>query len=238
MKILLTGASDRLVSRLADALSNEHEVTLTDRLSIDTSHRFIQSELGHDPGTNELVRGADVIVHSGAVDPEASISDQIDYQARCTYALLWAAWEERVPRVVYLSSLDLMDAYGEDYLVTEEWKPQPTTEAPTLTYHLGEFVCKQFARENKLEIVSLRLGDVLWDEGEQVGDTALYLDDAAHAVERALTVKIRNWEVYHIQSTVPNQRYSTRKAYNPEREAPGSPSPRTWGLAMTERGEA
>jgi nucleoside-diphosphate-sugar epimerase len=238
MKILFTSASDRLTQRLADALSVEHDVTLTDLAVVDTPHRFVQSDLGHDPSTNELIRGVDVIVHSGAVDPNASVSDQIDYQTRATYALMWAAWEEKVPRIVYLSSLELVDAYGPDYLLTEEWKPRPTPEPPSLTYHLGEFVCKQFAREHKLKVVSLRFGDVLWDESEQVGPTSLYLDDAVQAVDRALSVKIRNWEVYHVQSSVPDQRYLTRKAYNPEREAPGSPSPRTWGLAMTERGEA
>lgn len=236
MKILLTGASTKLVGHLANALGVDHDIGLTDVSRIETPYAFIQSELEHDSSTNELVRGVDVIVHSAAVDPHVSISDQIDYQTRGTYALLWAAWQEKVPRVVYLSSLELMDAYDQDCLVTEEWRPLPTTESPTLTCHLGEFVCKQFAREHKLQVVCLRLGDIVWDENEQLGPTSLYLDDAVQGVDRAFTVRIRNWEVYNVQSTVSNQRYSTSKAYNPEREAPGSSSPRTWGLAMTERG--
>jgi nucleoside-diphosphate-sugar epimerase len=211
MKLLLTSASIRLTRHLADALSVSHEILLTDISSVSTRHPFVQSDLGHDESTNDLVRGVDVIVHSGSVDSDASVSEQLDYQTRCTYNLLWAAWEERVPRVVYLSSLGVMDKYDKGYYVTEQWRPLPVAEPPALTFHLSEMVCKEFAREHKLQAVCLRLGDLIWDQGHS-HESALFPDDAVQAVEKALTVEIENWAVFNIHSGVTNNRFSTAKA--------------------------
>ena len=168
MRVLITSAATRASQDLARLLSAGHEVVLTDRQRLSTDHEFVQSDLGHSETTNELVRGMDVIVHSGEVDPQVSVSDQLDFAMRCTYNLLLAAAEERVSRFVYLSSLSLMSKYDEDMAVTEIWRPRPTTEPTVLCYHLGEFVCREFAHEGKIDAVCLRLGELVWD-GEEPG---------------------------------------------------------------------
>ncbi len=110
MKVLITAAGSGLSRQLADfPWRCDHEVLLTDREDVATGHAFVRSDLNHTQPTNDLVRGVDVIVHSGAIDSRDSISDQLDYQMRCTYNLLWAAWQEGVPRFVYLSSLKQVD---------------------------------------------------------------------------------------------------------------------------------
>ena len=160
VKILITSAAAGMSRQLASSLGDDHEVLLTDRDEVSTPFRFVRSDLNHTPPTNDLVRGVDVIVHSGAVDPSASVSDQLDHQMRCTYNLLWAASQERVPRFVYLSSLRLMEGYDPSFAVTERWKPTPTLEPPVLCCHLGEIVCREFARERKIEVTILRLGEI------------------------------------------------------------------------------
>ena len=128
MKVLITAAGGGLAGQLAEGLGDDHVVLLTDREDVSTRFPFVRSDLNHTQPTNDLVRGVDVIVHSGVDDPHASVSDQLDYQMRCTYNLLKAAWEEGVPRLVYLSSLSLMEGYDPSYAVTERWKPTPTLE--------------------------------------------------------------------------------------------------------------
>ena len=160
MKVLITSAGASLARQLADSLGDDHEILLTDCEDVSTGFPFVRSDLNHTAPTNDLVRGVDVIVHSGAVDPRSSVSDQLDYQMRCTYNLLKAAWEEGVPRVVYLSSLRLMEGYDPSYAVTERWKPTPTLEPAVLCCHLGEIVCREFARERKIEVTILRLGEI------------------------------------------------------------------------------
>ena len=210
MKILITSAAAGLSRQLASSLGDDHEVLLTDRDEVSTPFRFVRSDLNNTPPTDELVRGADVIVHSGAVDPSASVSDQLDHQMRCTYNLLWAAWEERVPRFIYLSSLRLMEGYDPSFAVTERWKPTPTLEPPVLCYHLGEIVCREFARERKIEVTILRLGEITRAAETNPSASALYEDDAIEAVRLSLNADHSGWlDIFHIQSDVPDARFLT-----------------------------
>jgi len=208
VRVLITSAASDLPQELAAALSNNHEIRLTDKQDISSDLEFVRSDLGHGPETNDLVRGVDAIIHYGGVDPSDSASSQLDFQMRCTYNLLWAASEESVPRFIYLSSLTLMGGYDEDLAVTERWKPLPTTDTQVLCYHLGEFVCREFSREAKIQVVFLRLGKITRDHSETISSSALYTDDAVQAVDKALSAELSGWlDIFHIQSAVPNQRY-------------------------------
>ncbi len=219
MRILITSASNRLAQHLASDLSSKHDVRLTDRAPASDAAGVTRCDLGHDESTNSLVRGMDAIIHPGHVDPTDGVSDQLDAATRCTYNLLQAATDEGVPRLVFLSSLSLMHGYDENFAVTEKWRPVPTTETPILCYHLGEFVCREFARERRLEVVCLRLGEMAWDGGPASTST-LFPDDANDAVHRALTAdlpegyagSVTAWNVFHIQSAVPNARFLTATA--------------------------
>ena len=214
MKVLITAAGSGLAPQLAGVLSDDHEVLLTDREDVATDHPFVRSDLNHTEPTNDLVRGVDVIVHSGAIDPRDSISGQLDYQMRCTYNLLWAAWEEGVPRFVYLSSLSQVAGYDPSYAVTEAWKPTPTLEPSVLCYHLGEIVCREFAREKKTEVTILRLGEVTAVSDGNPSTSALYEDDALEAIRLSLTSDHSGWlDIFHIQSDVPNARFLSGQSW-------------------------
>ena len=225
MKILITAAASRLSQDLGASLSDDHDVVLTDRKKVSTGQGFTRSELGHDETTNKLVRGVDAIIHSGEVDADASVSDQLDAAMRCTYNLLYAAAEEGVRRFIYLSSLRILDKYDENMVVTETWRPIPTTDAPVLCYHMGEYVCREFARERKLEVVCLRLGELVWDEAGPgaASSSALYPEDAIQATEAAMTAEVSSWSIFHIQSALPNARYLTKAA---EKTLGYAPTPR------------
>ena len=41
------------------------------------------------------------------------------------------------------------------------WRPRPTTDLFPLSRHLGEFVCREFAREGQINISIIRLGDII-----------------------------------------------------------------------------
>ncbi len=220
MNILITGASTRIARLLADALGESHSVTRSDRAAASESDNFVLCDLDHDDATSDLVRGMDVVIHPGQVDAALPVSEQLDGGMRCVYNLVRAAAEEGVPRFVFLSSLSVMGRHDEDNAVTERWLPAPTTETDVLCFHLGEFICREFAREHKIEIVCLRLGDLADDEGASASTSALYPGDAVQAVEKALTAYISAgyadsrsyWAVFHIQSDVPDRRFLTDTA--------------------------
>ena len=184
MKILITSGASERSAALADHLTREHEVRLTERAPVNSAHNFVQCALGHDRATNLLTSGMDVIIH--AVDPLAGedVSAQIDAATRCTYNLLLAAAEEDVPLVILLSTLELMADYPAAYRVSETWRPLPHTQPPTLSKHLAEQVCREFARERKLRVVVLRLGEA--------SDATVF-----EAVDSALT-SVEDWAISHV----------------------------------------
>ena len=227
MKILVTNVGRQLQAELAQQLAAHHEVRRTDTEEQQVEGDFVRCDLGHDDATNELVRGMDVIVHGAATDPSRSVAQQLDHATRRTYNLLYAASQEHVPRTLFLSSLALMAKYGEDLRVTETWRPTPTADTDQLCYHLGEFTCKEFVRENRITVVCLRFGEIFRGSEEAPSTAGLHLDDAVRAVELGLAWDIsrertsggrppapgaKGWGLFHVQSPVPNARFSTRSA--------------------------
>ena len=59
MNILITSAATPLAQALANHLSGEHTVKLTDLVDVETEHAFEKNELSHEDKTEEMV---DVVV--------------------------------------------------------------------------------------------------------------------------------------------------------------------------------
>ena len=228
MKILITSAALDFPMELARSLSKEHEITLTDRNDISTDLTFVRNDLDEGSETDGLVRGMDAVIHCGQGDARAGTAEHLDYLTRCTYNLLYAASAAGVGQLIYLSSLEIMEKYATDLAVTEHWRPVPTTELEVLACHLGEFTCREFVRHGRITVVCLRLGDVIRTEEEAANVSApLHLEDAIQAVKAALSWDASRerpcgdlqpaagdagWGLFHIQSPVPEARFSTRSA--------------------------
>ena len=184
MRVLITSGRTERSAALADHLAQSHEVRLTERAPMESAHEFVQSGLGHDSSTNLLTRGMDAIIHSVEALPGESVSAQLDAATRCTYNLLTAAAEEGARRVVLLSTLELMADYPAGYRVDARWRPLPRTGPPTLSKHLAEQVSREFAREGKVRVAILRLGEA---------STAAVID----AVNEALA-EASDWSIRHV----------------------------------------
>ena len=208
MRVLITSGATSLAQALARDLSPEHEVTLTDLEDVETDVAFVRCELGHDGEAESLVDGMDAIVHVAELpDDRRSDEREIDFQTRCTYNLMVAAREKNVRHVVYLSSLSLFETCDPNWNVTEQWAPRPSTDAAPLGKYLGEFTCREFAREHSVRVTCLRLGEVGGD-----GDAALSVKDAVRAIASALTKEGPLWRVLHVQSEVENARFPIDQA--------------------------
>ena len=131
---------------------------LTDVVDVTTKWPFVRCDLGHDDATDQLVAEIDALIHLAELPPAyldttpRSANRLIDYQTHCTYNLLHAASQAGVPRCVYASSLRLFAGCEDDWAIDEQWRPRPTTDSPVLAQHLGEFVCREFAREGRIAI--------------------------------------------------------------------------------------
>ena len=225
MNILITSAASALAQDVAEALAGEHNVRLTDIQDVSISHPFMRCNLGHGEATDRLVADVDVLIHlaptyidcaeDSSDDAGASANRLIDHQTRCTYNLLLAASAAGVSRCIYASSLTVFAGCEEDWAIKEQWRPRPSTEPQVLAQHLGEFTCREFAREGRIAITCLRLGnlDQTGESAEQPSDTTwLARQDAVHAFVSALAAPPEPWAVYHIQSEFPGARFGTEKA--------------------------
>ena len=221
MNILITSAGSELARNVAGALAEEHTLRSTELYPVENVEgSFVQSELGHDESTNALVRGMDTIIHIAEIPPdllaEADQPDNyaIDYQTRCTYNLLMAASEEGVKHAIYASTLRLFEQHGEDWTVTESWCPRPSVDSFVLSKHLGEFTCREFGREGKLNVTCLRLGNLVTaDATATVEPDSMWLEmnDAVTAFQGALE-SFAPWRIFHIQSEFPGSRFLIGKA--------------------------
>ena len=221
MNILITSAGSELARNVAAALTEAHTLRLTELRPVENiGWEFVQSELGHDESTNELVRGMDAIIHIAEVPPDLlAKADQpdnyaIDYQTRCTYNLLMAASEEGVKHAIYASTLRLFEQHGEDWTVTESWRPRPSVDSFVLSKHLGEFTCREFGREGKLNVTCLRLGNLVTADAAATAESDsmwLEINDAVSAFQGALESSAP-WRIFHIQSEFPGARFSIGKA--------------------------
>lgn len=208
MKVLITSGETALAQALAEALAGTHEVVLTDVVDMETDREFVTCELGHEGETEDLVDGMDAIVHLATLSEALKSDDrEMDFQTRCTYNLMYAARKKNVPHVVYISSLHLFATCDPNYHVTEVWAPRPSTQAEPLARYLGEFTCREFAREHSVRVTCLRFGDVDGDS-----DMALSMADAVRAIGQALATDGPMWQVLHVQSEVPHARFPIGRA--------------------------
>ncbi len=229
MNVLITSAGSELARKLADVAAESYMIRLTELEPVDTNYEFVQSALGHDESTNELVKGIDTIVHIAETPPELKAQAkepenyEIDYQTRCTYNLLMAASAEGVKHFIYTSTLRLFEQHGKDWTVKENWRPRPSIDGFVLAKHLGEFTCREFARERKIDVTCLRLGDIITAEDAADAEfNAMWLEinDAVAAFQGAIDAPSR-WGIFHVQSEFPGSRFDIGKAkghlkFNPQ----------------------
>ena len=167
MKILITSATSKLSQQLTTDLSADHQIRLTDLVDFETDFDFVQSDLGHESETDELVKDIDTIIHLATLplalleNPDDLENLEIDFLTRCTYNLLYAAVAQNISNFVFASTLQLFAKLDQSLTIGPNWRPRPTTDLFPLSRHLGEFVCREFAREGQINVSIIRLGDTI-----------------------------------------------------------------------------
>lgn len=193
MRILVTSAGSETGRLIAEGLG-DHDLVLVDDPGR-ASGEAVASELGHDEETDGLCKGVEAIVL--VCEPEGlSDSEAVDHHSRKVYNLLTAASEAGVEQVVLVSSLQLFAASEPDYEIDERWAPPVTPDVGTLRYHIVEFVCREFARANRLDVTCLRMGSLTRAADAREGEVTAA--DAVRAVKAALDERPTGWTVVHV----------------------------------------
>jgi uronate dehydrogenase len=223
LKVLITGGTRPLGLAVAQELKAEHQIYLLDMEPVETEFEFIQCNILDLDSIQPAVKGMDVIIHLAEIPDDVSIDaeereqQELDFTTRGAYYLMRAAVSEGIKRVIYKSSLAVFDSCPEDWIVTETWLPRPKAEAKSMAKYLGELVCREFARENDIVVVCLRLGKIVREEevrGKSFDPMWVDIRDAAHAFAMALKVGVERsrFSVFHIQADNPDARFPVSKA--------------------------
>jgi len=133
------------------AITSHLNLTYQLRVASRAAVRELSADRGRSVAIRTLFRSLDAIVHVPDQSDQSVLPQRIDDCTRVTYSLLQAAVQEGVRQVVYLSSLAMMVGYDEAFQVDEDWPPIPG-DSLGLAEYLGEYVCREFAREGKLSV--------------------------------------------------------------------------------------
>ena len=105
-KLVLTGAAGRLGSYLREPLSALCDTLVTSDLADDIGalypgEVYVRADLADADAILELLAGADMVIHFGAIGDEAPFEDILQANIRGAYNVWEAAYAQGLQRVVY-----------------------------------------------------------------------------------------------------------------------------------------
>lgn len=198
MRVLVTGGSGRLGQFvIRDLVDHGHEVVNADRRPAAPDGpagappvRFVETDLGDVGQAAGALKGADAVVHLGAIPAPYGHADETVFvnNTRATFAVLQAASLLGVRKVVIASSVS---AYGTAwaprpfpprYAPLDEGHPLLNHDAYGLSKEVDERTGQMFARRDGMQVVALRFHWV-----------ALPEEAAARAAEIAADPRHDDW---------------------------------------------
>ena len=170
--VLVTGGAGFIGSHIATALAEQGAtVRVIDDLSTGYRHNleaiasrvdFIEASLRDDQALRRALSDAEIVFHEAAIPSvPRSVEHPIETHeatANATFALLLAARDQKVRRVVYAAS---SSAYGDqpELPKSEDMRPAPLSPYAAAKL-IGEYYCQVFTHVYGLETVSLRYFNV------------------------------------------------------------------------------
>lgn len=215
-RVLITGATGGVGSRLARSLAEEYDLVLHGRnaKNAPAGQELKIADLASYDEVLALMDGADTVVHmAGASSPESTWEQVLEANIIGQRNVLEAARVSGVRRVVLASSNHAMGMYDR----YEQWPvyPDQLQRADSLygvSKILGETLGRFYFDEYGLDVIALRIGWVSDDPLEADEDIlrAMWLSpgDCTQVVRCAIEADVR-FGLYYAISDNPNRRWST-----------------------------
>lgn len=163
MKILITGATGTIGSKLIPALENEHDLVLLSRRKIQDDARWRQVDVTKIEQVMDAMRGCETVIHlaiasgqEGDYEGDDFNEQRFEINVKGTYNVFEAARRTEVKRVIYTSSLTVVWGYLPPTFVEGDAPAKPVGTY-ALTKHLGEQIAEHYAKVHGLSVLCMRI---------------------------------------------------------------------------------
>jgi uronate dehydrogenase len=200
-KIVLTGAAGRLGSYLREPLSKMADTLVSTDLVDDLGtlyggESYVKADLANLDAMVDLLQGADMVVHFGAIGDEAPFDTILGPNIIGAYNIWEAAYQNGVRRVVYASSIHAVGMHPKtDFIGTD------APHRPDTFYGLAKCFAEDLASlywdKRGVESVCMRILSAANVGNPRAVGSWLSYDDLIHLVQRAIDTPVTGFTVVY-----------------------------------------
>lgn len=198
-KIVLTGAAGRLgsylrepLTQLADSLVSTDQADELGKLYPGES--YVPADLADLDSVNNVLAGADMVVHFGAISDEAPFDEILQSNIIGAYNVWEAAYRQKVRRVVYASSIHAVGMHSKMDAIGVDAPHRPDTFYG-LAKCFGEDLGRLYWDKRGIEAVCLRILSCAQVTSARALGSWLSYDDLIQLVEKSITTPATGYAI-------------------------------------------
>jgi uronate dehydrogenase len=200
-KLVLTGAAGSLGGRLRAPLSKMCDMLVSTDLADDIGalypgETYVKADLSNLDAVLEVLQGADMVVHFGAIADEAPWEDILQSNIIGAYNVWEAAYRHGVKRVVYASSVHAVGMHKKTDTIGLDVPHRPDTYYG-LAKCFSEDLASLYWDKRGIEAVCLRIFSCAPATNARSIGTYLSYDDLIHLVERAVDSPVVGFSIVY-----------------------------------------
>ena len=200
-KLVLTGAAGRLGSYLREPLTRMcDELVSTDIVddigTLYEGESYVKADLSSLEAMMEVIAGADMVVHFGAIGDEAAWDDILQSNIVGAYNVWEAAYRHGVKRVVYASSVHAVGMHLKTDTIGLDAPHRPDTYYG-LAKCFAEDLASLYWDKRGIESVCMRIFSCAQANNARSIGTWLSYDDLIHLVERSIDSPVVGFTVVY-----------------------------------------
>jgi uronate dehydrogenase len=189
-KLVLTGAAGRLGSYLREPLTKLADELVSSDIVDDIGvlydgESYVKADLSKLDEMTELLKGADMVVHFGAIGDEAAFDAILSANIVGAYNVWEAAYQNGVRRVVYASSIHAVGMHARTEFIGTDVPHKPDTFYG-LAKCFAEDLGSLYWDKRRVETVCMRILSAAQPNNARALGSWLSYDDLIHLVEQAI----------------------------------------------------
>ncbi|MBI2414037.1 MAG: NAD(P)-dependent oxidoreductase [Deltaproteobacteria bacterium] len=220
--VLITGASGYVGKAFLAAFGRNYKFRVFGRTPVE-GFEFFKGDIKSLEDLESATKGADAVLHLAAATTDGTgITDYEYFQTNTvgTFNLLEAAARNKVPKVVYGSSVCAVGFRATPRLVMETDKCSPSDGMYGYSKYLSEQLCECYASTRGIRIIALRTAMVVPQHKITAPANplarhwlgAVHIEDVLQAFRLAIDNDGIAYGVYHVAADNPASKFDISKA--------------------------